>query len=456
MSARIRRHPALPLLIAALAPGAGLAADNVSAPRVDIIGHKENLDRIPGSAYTIDRDTLESTRVFTTNEALRKIPGINARDEEGMGLRPNIGIRGLNPTRSTKLTLLEDGIPLSYAPYGDNATYYHPPIERFDRIEVLKGAGQVLYGPQTVGGVINYVTPTPPQDFRGSIALSSGNRGFFNARAQLGGDGFLLDLMRKHSDGARNNTHSELSDVNLKKVVALGGQHAQRLGPRRRRDRGWRRLGRLAVGCLEPRRRQRRVAEQLDELGPLRQHAQVAAGVLLHERHHQLQAGPVDAQELAADDIGLGPQHAAIPAHHAVEAGAHPGLLRGVVHRAQPAPGHAAIELSTRRAQPHRPVLLTGPERRHHAELDALEVEQIARQIQVGCGAHAEGRQRHVAAARRHRAAAAGAGGAGIGGALAQPLGRNHLAHGARLPDLTDPLRLPRAGWRNSGCGGAQ
>jgi Fe(3+) dicitrate transport protein len=226
MSARIRRHPALPLLIAALAPGAGLAADNVSAPRVDIIGHKENLDRIPGSAYTIDRDTLESTRVFTTNEALRKIPGINARDEEGMGLRPNIGIRGLNPTRSTKLTLLEDGIPLSYAPYGDNATYYHPPIERFDRIEVLKGAGQVLYGPQTVGGVINYVTPTPPQDFRGSIALSSGNRGFFNARAQLGGDGFLLDLMRKHSDGARNNTHSELSDVNLKKVVALGGQQA--------------------------------------------------------------------------------------------------------------------------------------------------------------------------------------------------------------------------------------
>lgn len=202
------------------------AADAVNAPRVDIIGRKENLDRIPGSAYTVDRDTLESTRVFTTNEALRKVPGINARDEEGIGLRPNIGIRGLNPTRSTKITLLEDGIPLSYAPYGDNASYYHPPIERFDRIEVLKGAGQVLYGPQTIGGVINYVTPTPPQDFRGSIGIASGNRGFFDARAQLGGDGFLLDLMRKHSDGARDNTHSELSDVNVKKVVALDARQA--------------------------------------------------------------------------------------------------------------------------------------------------------------------------------------------------------------------------------------
>ncbi len=72
-----------------------------------------------------------------------------ARDEEGFGLRPNIGIRGLNPTRSSKLLLLEDGIPLAYAPYGDNASYYHPPVNRFERIEVLKGSSQILFGPQT-------------------------------------------------------------------------------------------------------------------------------------------------------------------------------------------------------------------------------------------------------------------------------------------------------------------
>ncbi|MBI4522931.1 MAG: TonB-dependent receptor plug domain-containing protein [Deltaproteobacteria bacterium] len=147
-------------------------------PRVDVIGTQDQLFLTPGSAHVIEQQVLEETRPFTVNEVLRKVPGLNLRDEEGFGLRPNIGIRGLNPTRSTKITLLEDGVPLAYAPYGDNASYYHPPIDRFDRIEVLKGAGQILFGPQTIGGVINYITPAPPEAFSGFASLSGGNRAF--------------------------------------------------------------------------------------------------------------------------------------------------------------------------------------------------------------------------------------------------------------------------------------
>ncbi|MDP1551257.1 MAG: TonB-dependent receptor plug domain-containing protein [Nitrosomonas sp.] len=167
----------------------------VIMPRVDVIGAPENLEHISGSANVLDKKTLEQSRVFTVNEALRKVPGIHARDEEGLGLRPNIGIRGLNPTRSTKINLLEDGIPLAYAPYGDNASYYHPPIERFDRIEILKGADQIRFGPQTIGGVINYITPTPPQKFGGHVQAIGGNLDYFNGKVQLGGKGLLLDLM---------------------------------------------------------------------------------------------------------------------------------------------------------------------------------------------------------------------------------------------------------------------
>jgi outer membrane receptor for Fe3+-dicitrate len=105
---------------------------------------------------------LEGARVFNVSEALRKASGVHVRDEEGFGLRPNIGIRGLNPTRSAKVLLLEDGLPLAYAPYGDNVSYYHPPIERFESAEILKGSGQIAYGPVTVGGVVNHVTPGPP------------------------------------------------------------------------------------------------------------------------------------------------------------------------------------------------------------------------------------------------------------------------------------------------------
>ena len=146
------------------------------------------------------------------------------------GLRPNIGIRGLNPTRSTKVLLLEDGIPLTYAPYGDNASYYHPPIDRFETVEVLKGSGQILYGPQTIGGVVNYITRTPPEKASGSLTLVGGNRDYFNGHANFGGTfrstGLLFDITRKQGEGARDQHRSGLSDFNFKSVTAIGTRQA--------------------------------------------------------------------------------------------------------------------------------------------------------------------------------------------------------------------------------------
>ena len=192
----------------------------------EVSGNADRLRRLPGSVDIVDRDTLGRANVMTTNEALRKIAGVNVRDEEGLGLRPNIGIRGLNPTRSNKVLLLEDGIPLTYAPYGDNASYYHPPIERFERIEVFKGGAQLGYGPQTISGLVNYITPAPPTRRAGAVHLAGGNRAYFNGHANygntIGRTGFLVDYMRKQGDGARENLHSELNDVNLKLTRTVG------------------------------------------------------------------------------------------------------------------------------------------------------------------------------------------------------------------------------------------
>lgn len=206
-----------------LAPAAVSEAVTVRATR--LAGVPDELRRLPGSIEVLDAETLAAAHVFTVNEALRKISGIHVRDEEGFGLRPNIGIRGLNPTRSTKVLLLEDGVPLTFAPYGDNATYYHPPIERVESIEVLKGAGQIAYGPSTVGGVINYVTPTPPQGRGGFATLEAGNRSFVNghgtAGATFGRVGLLGSYMSRQGDGARDHTFSRLHDVTGKVVVSV-------------------------------------------------------------------------------------------------------------------------------------------------------------------------------------------------------------------------------------------
>ncbi len=195
----------------------------------EIAGSHERLRRLPGSVDVVERETLERSHVMTTNEALRKVAGVHVRDEEGFGLRPNIGIRGINPTRSNKVLLLEDGIPLAYAVYGDNASYYHPPVDRFERIEVLKGGAQIAYGPQTIAGAVNYVTPKPPSTPSGSLAILGGNRNYFNGHGSYGTTagrtGLLFDYMRKQGDGSRENLNFKLNDVNVKVVQGVGDSH---------------------------------------------------------------------------------------------------------------------------------------------------------------------------------------------------------------------------------------
>lgn len=231
-----RLHPLCAALGLALAASPVLAAP---APEADDAGEKrrtlatiEVVGTVPqpasaeGSAAILDQAVLVSSRTLTVNEALRKVPGVTVRDEEGFGLRPNIGIRGSNPTRSTKVLLLEDGLPAMYAPYGDNASYYHAPIQRYERIEVLKGAGLLRFGPQTITGAINYITPTPPEEAAGHVQLAGGSRGYGALHAAVGGKGFELDLGHKQGDGARDNTALEQTDLFVKFQRQISEHHA--------------------------------------------------------------------------------------------------------------------------------------------------------------------------------------------------------------------------------------
>jgi Fe(3+) dicitrate transport protein len=222
------RHLIFASLATTLVNSGALAADSPqpSLSEIVVVGSREALQAISGSGAVITTEDLERAQVFTVNEALRQVPGVFPRDEEGFGLRPNIGIRGLSPTRSTKVLLLEDGLPLSYAPYGDNASYYHPPVERFERIEVLKGASQIRFGPATIGGVINYITPNAPEEAQGRLSLSAGNRGYLELDGMAGGPAlggnWLLHVNRKESDGSRDNLDLSFTDIYLKGDYRFG------------------------------------------------------------------------------------------------------------------------------------------------------------------------------------------------------------------------------------------
>lgn len=211
-----------------LRPGA--LAEELTVFGTRLGGSEEMRRGIPGAVDILTTDALERAHVFSTSEALRKIPGVVVRDEEGLSLRPNIAIRGLNPTRSTKVLLLEDGVPTAYAPYGDNASYYHPPIDRFERVEVLKGSSQIGYGPVTLGAVINYITTEPPTKPTFSVGVAGGNRSYFKgdlgAGNTFGTTGVWVYVLRKQADGARDNINTELNDLNVKITQPLGPTHS--------------------------------------------------------------------------------------------------------------------------------------------------------------------------------------------------------------------------------------
>ncbi len=194
--------------------------EGVEMPQITIIAYKDRVfSKVPGSVSYIDKKEIEMLNPISGNEVLRRIPGVHVVDEEGLGMRVNIGIRGLDPDRSRSVLVMEDGVPVALAPYGEPEMYYSPAIDRMAGVEILKGSGQILYGPQTIGGVVNYITPNPPQEEEGSIRIQGGQGGYFsgliNYGNTFGNTGVQANLLRKRADNV-GPTQFDITDFNSK------------------------------------------------------------------------------------------------------------------------------------------------------------------------------------------------------------------------------------------------
>ncbi|MFN3529613.1 MAG: TonB-dependent receptor family protein [Bacteroidia bacterium] len=174
-------------------------------PQIEIMADREGVfQRTPGAVSLINQKEIQLTSPLSGNEVMRRAPGVHVVDEEGVGLRTNIGIRGLDPDRSRNVLILEDGIPVALNPYGEPEMYYTPAIERMERVEILKGSGQIMFGPQTIGGVINYITADPTLDPTTRINLRGGMGGFFSgmiSHSQTHGNtGVMINYLHKRAD----------------------------------------------------------------------------------------------------------------------------------------------------------------------------------------------------------------------------------------------------------------
>lgn len=177
-----------------------------------IIGSKFNAKNKAGSTYFISPKELKSFNYDDVSRILRTVPGLNIQEEDGFGLRPNIGMRGTSPNRSEKITLMEDGVLIAPAPYSAPAAYYFPTVSRMQSFEILKGGSQIQYGPYTTGGAINMVSTQIPNRFSGRVIASVGSfntkRTYMNIGDQHENYGYVLEYNNRNSDGFKNIDNS--------------------------------------------------------------------------------------------------------------------------------------------------------------------------------------------------------------------------------------------------------
>ena len=150
-----------------------LSPIQVIANNSRLVGSMQNFYRLPGSVGLISKSEVKEFNDTDINKIISQVPGVYTQEEDGYGLRPNIGMRGTGLERSAKINMMEDGILIAPAPYSSPAAYYSPTAGRMESFEIRKGSSQIKYGPHSTGGAINYVSASIPQqlDFSGAISL---------------------------------------------------------------------------------------------------------------------------------------------------------------------------------------------------------------------------------------------------------------------------------------------
>lgn len=160
---------------------------------------------MPSTIYSVDRKSLEQREYDDVHRVLQTVPGVHVRNEDGFGLRPNIGMRGTNPERAAKLTVMQDGISLAPAPYSAPAIFHFPLTTRMVGVEVTKGPASIRYGPRTIAGAIDLSTREIPLRHTMVLDVAGGRFGYAKAHGFYGttwrGIGVLVEAAHLQSAG---------------------------------------------------------------------------------------------------------------------------------------------------------------------------------------------------------------------------------------------------------------
>ncbi len=170
-----------------------------------------------------------------SRQIFSRTPGISVWENDGSGIQLGVASRGLSPNRSWEFNVRMNGYDITPDPMGYPEAYYTPPMEVVDRIEIVRGASSLQYGPQ-FGGLMNFVLRKPDISTRFTVESQNtfGSNGLFSTFNYIGGTegklSYAAYYQKRSGDGWRNNStfntdhaHAELSFAVTNKLK-IGGE----------------------------------------------------------------------------------------------------------------------------------------------------------------------------------------------------------------------------------------
>lgn len=211
---------AIRLSFLAVLPAAGFAQGVGGVESLQAIDVRSvvpsSADGMPGAASVLNSETIETYKPYTLHDAFDFVPGVRTIDDDVLGRRSGIGVRGAPPRRSRKTLLLEDGTPINNSAYLDSGAHYTPPLERLEQIEVYKGAGQIVHGPINNHGIVNFrnLQPTaePETVIEGAAGSQSTIQQHVHHRRTEGDVGMVFSYTGKQADGTFDVEETQYDD----------------------------------------------------------------------------------------------------------------------------------------------------------------------------------------------------------------------------------------------------
>jgi Fe(3+) dicitrate transport protein len=204
-------------------------------------GLQNSVKNFAGARTVVQKEDIEESGASTIADVMRRIPGVQASENSGTAgsaISLNLGVRGLTGRYSPRSTVLLDGVPLAVAPYGQPQLSFAPvSLNNIESIDVVRGGGAVRYGPQNVGGIINFTTRSIPDEagMKGDATIRYNDYGNGNNNTQysayLGSqmdNGFGVAVLYSGMDGSewRDGSDDRINDlaVKLRYRIAPGAE----------------------------------------------------------------------------------------------------------------------------------------------------------------------------------------------------------------------------------------